>query len=231
MDKGDKGESTPRQDSGKLVEEYQKKFNVPKTLIMKWLNVNPQKSQFNKVNDHEDMSWDSSITQTEGSLDPGSSKSIKLDSTKSIQELVEDGENSKPKHTYVSSKFCNKIIKESEQNLPDWEFDENLSDPNPEIKSTDETEEELTLRSTPSEWNISQAEPDKGLAESELIHNPAKDEQKANLPIFVIKKRNIQKVKNMIGNKLAINSCRSLQILKPLKQESKSYHLCFWYWA
>jgi hypothetical protein len=119
MDKEKSGESTPRQDTGKLVEEYQKKFNVPKTLIMKWLNVNPQKSQFNKANDHDDVSVDSSMTQTEGSLDPGSSKSIKLDSSKSIQELVEDGENSKPKHTYVSSKFNNKIIKENERSLSD----------------------------------------------------------------------------------------------------------------
>lgn len=222
MDKQESGESTPRQDTGKLVEEYQKKFNVPKTLIMKWLNVNPQKSQFNKANDHDDVSVDSSMTQTEGSLDPGSSKSIKLDSSKSIQELVEDGENSKPKHAYVSSKFNNKIIKENERSLSDWGLEEKLCESDPEINSTDEPEEELGLAITITECDAAQVNPDKVLTERALIQNPDKDEQKISQPSFVIKKKNIQKVKTLIGNKLAMATSRSQHVMHPLEQESKS---------
>ena len=56
--------TTGRVDVNKMVNEYQKTFNVPKPLIIKWLNVQNQKSLFG--------------TKHGGSIPTGSIRSSKL---------------------------------------------------------------------------------------------------------------------------------------------------------
>jgi hypothetical protein len=106
--------------------------------------------------------------------------------------------------------------------LSDWGLEEKLCESDPEIKSIDEPEEELGLAITITECGAAQVETDKTQTGRALIQNPDKEEQKINQPSFVIKKKNIQKVKKMIGNKLAMATSRSQHVIKPLEQESKS---------
>jgi hypothetical protein len=84
-----------RIDVAKILEEYQKKFHVPKALLIKWLNLESQKSQFVGVknNLHESEGSISDVSQLSISVDSlNLSKAVseKNESSKIIPEIIED---------------------------------------------------------------------------------------------------------------------------------------------
>lgn len=66
---------TNKLDICKMVDEYQKRFSVPKALILKWLNIKNQKSQFgaSQANSNPTKSLDSSYATDDGSFSSNSS--------------------------------------------------------------------------------------------------------------------------------------------------------------
>lgn len=94
-----------RIDINKVVEEYQKKFHVPKTLIIKWLDLKVQKSLFNKPCDQSNLSescisQDTSVMDNESALSGSCSLSIKDFSSKTIEELAENKKVNKPRSSF-----------------------------------------------------------------------------------------------------------------------------------
>lgn len=84
-----------RIDVPKILEEYQQKFHVPKTLLIKWLNLESQKSQFvgvrNRLNESEGSISDASqVSLSVDSLNLSRAISEKNESNKIIPEIIEE---------------------------------------------------------------------------------------------------------------------------------------------
>ena len=77
-----------RIDIDRQIEEYQAKFNVPKPLVMKWLNLKVQKSLFMRKQTQRDMSVESNNSSFISESDTGTPKINNKLSSKSIEELL-----------------------------------------------------------------------------------------------------------------------------------------------
>lgn len=77
-----------RIDVERQIEEYQAKFNVPKPLVIKWLNLKVQKSLFMRKQTQSDMSAESINSSIITESDNGTPKLSKKLSSQSIEELL-----------------------------------------------------------------------------------------------------------------------------------------------
>lgn len=82
--------ATKKMDIWKMVDEYQKRFSVPKALILKWLNIKNQKSQFgaSQGNSNPTKSLDNSYVTDDGSVSSDSSNSNSFMSERNVSKLL-----------------------------------------------------------------------------------------------------------------------------------------------